>query len=65
MTVELTVAELAAVVGAAVVLSATDAAAISRLGVAFVAQRLGVEPGAIRSYDAATDGGSDDERPTD
>jgi len=56
MTVTLTLLELGAVVGGAVALAATDAAAISRLGVAFLAKKLGVKPGEVMKYDRATDG---------
>lgn len=60
MSVTLTTGELAAVVFAAVALAATDAAAISRLAVAFAAKKLGVKPGEVVRYDQATDG--DDEQ---
>lgn len=40
----------------AVALAVTDGASISRLGVAFVAKKLGVEPGKVTRYDRATDG---------
>lgn len=56
MTVTLTLLELGAVVGAAVALAVTDAAAISRLGVAFIAKKLGIEPQEVTRYDQATDG---------
>ncbi|ELZ22394.1 hypothetical protein C475_17818 [Halosimplex carlsbadense 2-9-1] len=56
MTLTLTVVELAAVVMAAVGLAATDASALSRVWVAWLAKRLGVEPAEIRATDAATDG---------
>jgi hypothetical protein len=55
-TISLTLVELGAVVFAAIVLAATDASAISRLGVTFAAKRLGVSPGEIYQYDQATDG---------
>lgn len=56
MTVTLTLYQLGAVVFVAVVLAATDAAAISRLGIAFAAKKMGVEPGEVTKYDQATDG---------
>lgn len=40
----------------AVELAVTDGAVISWLGVAFVAKKLGVEPGEVTRYDRATDG---------
>ena len=55
-TVTLSLLELAGVVGAAVGLAATDAAALSDLFVAYASKKLGVSPGDIRAYDAATDG---------
>jgi hypothetical protein len=59
MTVSLTLAELGAVVAVSVALASTDAAAVSRLAVAFVAKKAGLKPAEIRGFDAATDG--DDE----
>ena len=56
---ELTLAQLTAVVLGAVVLASTDPAALSRLGMAWLSKKLGVKPGEISKYDAATDG--DDE----
>lgn len=58
MTIEvtLTVWEFAAIVLGAVALAATDAAAISRLAVAWLAKKAGVKPGEIMQYDNATDG---------
>ncbi|WP_436924779.1 hypothetical protein [Halosimplex amylolyticum] len=44
------------VVVAAVGLAATDAVAVSRVFVAWLAKRLGVAPAEIRATDAATDG---------
>jgi uncharacterized protein (UPF0210 family) len=55
MTVELTLTELAAVVGVAVGLAATDAAALSRLGLTVVSKRVGVEPSEIYAFSAAAD----------
>jgi len=55
-TIELTLTQLLAVVGVAVGLAATDAAAISRIAIAYVAKKLGVSPGQIHQYDSATDG---------
>jgi len=53
-TVTLTLFELAGVVFIAVGLAATDAAAISRLAVAYAAQKLGIEPQQITAYQRAT-----------
>jgi len=55
VTITLTFVELAALIAIAVGLAATDAAAISRLGIAFVAKRLGIKPGEIMQYNSATD----------
>jgi len=60
MAVTMTLWELAAVVGAAVGLATTDAAAVSRLGVAFVAKKLGIKPAEVMKYDRATDGSGDE-----
>lgn len=57
-TVTLTLLELAGIVMLGVALAATDAAAISRMGVAFAGKKLGVQPGDITKYDTATDGDS-------
>jgi len=57
---ELTLAQLAAIVLVAVVLAATDASALSRLGIAWLSKKLGVKPGEISQYDSATDGGGDE-----
>lgn len=54
MAIELTLTELAAIVGVAVALSSTDAAALSRLAVTFVSKRLGIEPSEIYAVSAAT-----------
>lgn len=56
MTVTLTLLELAGIVAGAVGLAATDAAALSRLAIAYTAKKLGVEPQEVTSYDRATDG---------
>jgi len=56
VTVSLSLAELAAVVAVSVGLAATDAAAVSRLAVAYVAKKAGLKPAEIRGFDAATDG---------
>lgn len=56
MSVTLTLLELAAIVGGAVVLAVTDGAAISRLGIAWTAKRLGIKPRDVVRYDRATDG---------
>jgi hypothetical protein len=57
MTVQvtLTFVELAALIAIAVGLAATDAAALSRLGIAFAAKKLGIKPGEIMQYNSATD----------
>jgi hypothetical protein len=60
MTLTLSLVELAAVIVAAVALATTDAAAISRLGIAWIAKKLGVEPGEVTRYDRATDGDADE-----
>jgi hypothetical protein len=61
--VALSLAELLAVVLVAVTLAVTDGAALSRLGIAWLAKRLGVEPGEVVAYRNATDeeAGSPDE----
>lgn len=56
MTVTLSLVELAGVVGGAVALATTDAAAVSRLAVAFIAKKLGVKPSEVTRYEEATDG---------
>jgi len=55
----LTLVEMAGVVFAAVALAATDAAALSRLAVAWVAKRAGLEPREVLAFDRATDGEAD------
>jgi len=55
VSITLTFVELAALIAIAVGLAATDAAAISRLGIAFAAQRLGIKPGEVMRYNEATD----------
>jgi hypothetical protein len=61
----LSLAELFAVVLVASTLAVTDGAALSRLGIAWLAKRLGVEPGEVVAYRNATDEdtGSPDESP--
>lgn len=54
VTITLTFAELAALIAIAVGLAATDAAALSRLAVAWVSKKAGVEPGEIMRYNDAT-----------
>lgn len=54
MTLELSLTELAVIVGTAVALAATDAAALSRLAVTVVSKKLGVEPNEIYAFSAAT-----------
>lgn len=51
-------ADLAPYVGVAVVLAVSDGAALSRLGIAWIAKKLGVEPREVTKYDRATDGDS-------
>lgn len=58
--VQLTLTELAGVVFVAVMLATTDAAAVSRLALAFASKKLGVKPADIQRYDDATDGESGD-----
>jgi len=58
--VQLTLAELGAVVFVAVFLASTDAAAVSRLAIAYASKKLGVKPGEISKYDSATDGDDSD-----
>jgi len=55
VSITLTFVELAGLLAIAVGLAATDAAAISRLGVAWVAKKAGIEPGEIMRYNNATD----------
>jgi len=55
----LTWPELGAVVMTAVALAATDAAALSRLLLAWLAQRLGVKPSEIMAYQRATEDGEE------
>lgn len=55
MSLSLSIAELAGIVGAAVALAVTDGAALSRLAVAWIAKRLGVEPGEVTKYQRATE----------
>jgi len=55
VSITLTFVELAALLAIAVGLAATDAAAISRLVIAFVAKRLGIKPGEVMRYNDATD----------
>ncbi len=57
---ELTLAQLAAIVFGAAVLASTNAAALSRLGIAWLSKKLGVKPGEISKYDSATDGADSD-----
>ena len=55
-TLTLTLGELAGVVAAAVLLAASDPATVSRIGVAWLAKWLGVEPGEVVRMERATDG---------
>lgn len=57
--VTLSLAELLAVVLVAVTLAVTDGAALSRLGTAWLAKRLGVEPGEVAAYQNSTDENTD------
>jgi hypothetical protein len=52
--VTLSLAELLAVVLVASTLAVTDGAALSRLGIAWLAKRLGVEPSEVVAYQNAT-----------
>jgi len=54
VTITLTFLQLAALIGIAVGLAATDASAISRLAVAWVAKKAGIEPSQITRYNDAT-----------
>lgn len=54
--VELTLTELAMLLAAAVFLATTDPAAVNRMLMAHVGKWLGVSPGDIQNYEAATDG---------
>lgn len=56
-TVDLTLLELGAVVGGAVLLAVTDAAALSRLGIAWLAKKLGVSPQLLSRYQSAAEEG--------
>jgi len=55
MTVTLTFYELLAVMFAAALLAATDAARLSRLAMAYLATKLDVRPKRIEATDEATD----------
>lgn len=55
-TVTLTTTELVGLVLFGVLLAATDAAALSRLGLAWLAKRLGVEPAEIGAVHRAIGG---------
>ncbi|MDR9381818.1 MAG: hypothetical protein RI560_09145 [Natronomonas sp.] len=57
---EVTLAQLATIVLVAVALASTDAAALSRLAIAWLSKKLGVKPGEITKYDSATDGNDSD-----
>lgn len=56
--VMLSLTELLAVALVASTLAVTDGAALSRLGIAWLAKRLGIEPGEVVAYRNATDGDS-------
>jgi hypothetical protein len=53
--VTLSLAELLAVVLVASTLAVTDGAALSRLGIAWLAKRLGIKPSEVVAYRNATD----------
>lgn len=55
MSLTLTLGELAAVVLVSVLLAVTDGSALSRLGVAWLAKKLGVRPEEIRATNDAAD----------
>jgi hypothetical protein len=56
--VMLSLTELFAVALVASTLAVTDGAALSRLGIAWLAKRLGIEPSEVVAYRNATDGDS-------
>jgi hypothetical protein len=53
--VTLSLAELLAVVLVTATLAVTDGAVLSRPGIAWLAKRLGIEPGEVVAYRSATD----------
>jgi len=55
VSITLTFLQLAALIAIAVGLAATDASAISRLAVAWVAKKAGIKPSQITRYNNATD----------
>jgi len=61
MTVTLTAYELLAVMFAAALLAATDAARLSRLAMAYLSKKLDVRPARIEATDEATDPNSGEE----
>jgi len=64
LTLTLSLYELLAIVLAAVTLAVTDGSALSRLGMAWLAKKLGVRPDEIRATSSATvaDGGEEGDR---
>ena len=61
MTLTLSLGELLALVLAAVTLAVTDGSALSQLGMAWLAKKLGVRPDEIRATSSATDDESGEE----
>jgi hypothetical protein len=57
----LTFEQVAGVVVFAVMLAASDPAALSRIGTTWIAKKAGVRPTEIQNYEAATDGNEDTE----
>jgi len=60
MTVTLTPYELLAIMGLTALLTATDAARLSRLAMAYLAKKLDVRPARIEATDEATDPNRED-----
>lgn len=58
-TVTLTLAELVAIALGAAFLAVTDGARFSRVGIAYLAKKLGVRPGEIEATNDAADGQDD------
>jgi len=61
LTLTLSLGELLALVLAAVTLAVTDGSALSQLGMAWLAKKLGVRPDEIRATTSATDDESGEE----
>ncbi|GGM46331.1 hypothetical protein [Haloarcula argentinensis] len=56
---DLTWVQLGALIWLCVTLAVTDGAALSRLGIAWLAKRLGLQPAEIVRFEAAADGGGE------